>query len=184
MYCNDSCSDNSIQEEDDVFEDMNALLAVNPITKEKLRKIRNTNSYANSVNVYVGRPRSGKTYLALHDVISIVRNDPNTHLLVYINENGECVAKESVRTPKKALARTCEIVKEMIGDRDPKDYILFHVYTGTSMLDTLLPIEEKYGLKTNHEAVIMSPVSGSHNGPWLAGYGLLFLRREDEPLED
>lgn len=91
MYCNDySCSDNSVQEEDDVFEDMNALLAVNPITKEKLRKIRNTNSYANSVNVYVGRPRSGKTYLALHDVISIVRNDPNTHLLVYINENGEC----------------------------------------------------------------------------------------------
>ena len=29
----------------------------------------------------------------------------------------------------------------------------------------------------------MSPVSGSHNGPWLAGYGLAFLRRDDEPLE-
>ena len=45
-------------------------------------------------------------------------------------------------------------------------------------------MEEKFGVKTNHESVIMSPVSGAHNGPWLAGYGLLFLRRDDEPLED
>ena len=43
---------------------------------------------------------------------------------------------------------------------------------------------EKFGIKTNHEAVIMSPISGCHNGPWLAGYGLLFLRRHDEPLDD
>ena len=76
--------------EDSVFEDMETLLALNPITKEKLRKIRGTNTYANSVNVYVGRPRSGKTYLALHDIISVVRNDPTVHLLVYINEKGEC----------------------------------------------------------------------------------------------
>ena len=76
--------------EDDVMDDMNAILAANPITKERLRKIDNTNTYANSVNVYVGRPRSGKTYLALHDIISVVRNDPNCHLLVYINEKGEC----------------------------------------------------------------------------------------------
>ena len=82
MY--DNCVD------DDVMEDMNALLAINPIRKERLRKIRNTNTYANSVNVYVGRPRSGKTYLALHDVISVIRNDENAHLLVYINEKGEC----------------------------------------------------------------------------------------------
>lgn len=75
---------------DDVFDDMETLLALNPIKKERLRKIRGTNTYANSVNVYVGRPRSGKTYLALHDIISVVRNDKNTHLLVYINEKGEC----------------------------------------------------------------------------------------------
>ena len=124
--------------------------------------------------IYNGRLKGGKAFMG--QLLNICP-------VVHFNENGECVAKESVRTPKKALARTCEIVKEMIGDRDPKDYVLFHVYTGTSMLDTLLPIEEKYGLKTNHEPVIMSPVSGSHNGPWLAGYGLLFLRREDEPLE-
>ena len=45
-------------------------------------------------------------------------------------------------------------------------------------------VEEKYGIKTNHEDVIMSPVSGAHNGPWLAGYGLAYLRRDDEPIED
>ena len=73
-----------------VQRDMQTMLALNPITKEKLRKIPRTNVYANSVNVYVGRPRSGKTYLAIHDIISVVRNDPNTHLLVYINEKGEC----------------------------------------------------------------------------------------------
>ena len=75
---------------DDVLEDMNALLAVNPITKERLRCIPNTHTYANSVNVYVGRPRSGKTYLALHDIISVIRNDETVHLMVYINESGQC----------------------------------------------------------------------------------------------
>ena len=104
--------------------------------------------------------------------------------VVNFNEKGECVPLESVRTPKKALMRTCEILKEKIGNRNSEDYILFHVYTGTSVIEQLKTIEERYEIKTNHEAVIMSPVSGSHNGPWLAGYGLLFLRREDEPLED
>ena len=74
----------------EVADDMNTLLALNPIKKERLRKIRNTNTYTNSVNVYVGRPRSGKTFLALRDIISVVRNDPCVHLLIYINEKGEC----------------------------------------------------------------------------------------------
>ena len=75
---------------DEVAEDMNYILAANPITKERLRYIPNTYTYANSVNVYVGRPRSGKTYLALHDIISVIRNDETAHLLVYINESGQC----------------------------------------------------------------------------------------------
>ena len=99
------------------------------------------------------------------------------------NQGGECVALESVRTPKKALARTCELLKEKIGDRSPEDYVLWHAYTGPAHIETLKEIEGKFGIKTNHEAVIMSPVIGSHNGPWLAGYGLAFLRRDDEPLE-
>ena len=87
MYQNDY-SENSDCDES-VYEDMNALLEVNPIKKERLRKIRHTNTYANSVNVYVGRPRSGKTFQALHDIINVIRNDPNVHLMVYINESGE-----------------------------------------------------------------------------------------------
>ncbi|MBQ9071238.1 MAG: DegV family protein [Clostridia bacterium] len=125
--------------------------------------------------IYNGRLKGGKAFMG-----QMLKICP----VVHFNELGECVALESVRTQKKALIRTCEILKEKIGDRSPDDYILFHVYTGPSLLETLLPIEEKYGIKTNHEDVIMSPVSGSHNGPWLAGYGYLPLRRDDEPLED
>jgi len=104
--------------------------------------------------------------------------------VIHFSREGEIVPLESVRTQKKALARTCELLKEEIGDRSPDDYLLWHIYTGPSLIELLRTIEPKYDVQTNHEAVIMSPVSGCHNGPWLAGYGLAFLRREDEPLED
>ena len=104
--------------------------------------------------------------------------------VIHFSREGEVVPIQSVRTPKKALARSCEIVKEIIGDRSPEDYIMWHIYTGPSLLRELVEIEKKYDIKTNHEPVIMSPVSGSHNGPYLAGYGIAFLRREDEPLDE
>ncbi|MBO4276776.1 MAG: DegV family protein [Clostridia bacterium] len=125
--------------------------------------------------IYNGRLKGGKAFMG--QMLNICP-------VVHFSHEGEIVALESVRTPKKALARTCELLKEALGDRDPKDYLLWHVYTGPSLLETLKEIEPKYGVQTNHEAVIMSPVSGCHNGPWLAGYGVAFLRREDEPLED
>lgn len=125
--------------------------------------------------IYNGRLKGGKAFMG-----QMLKICP----VVHFDHNGDCVALESVRTEKKALMRTCEILKDIIGDRSPEDYLLWHVFTGPSLLESLLPIEEKYGIKTNHEDIIMSPVSGSHNGPWLAGYGLVFLRREDEPLED
>lgn len=125
--------------------------------------------------IYNGRLKGGKAFMG--QMLNICP-------VVHFNEAGEIVALESVRTPKKALARTCELLKEIIGDRDPKDYLLWHVYTGPSLIETLKQIEGKFGIETNHEAVIMSPVSGAHNGPWLAGYGLALLRRDDEPLED
>lgn len=124
--------------------------------------------------IYNGRLKGGK---------ALMGKMLNICPVVHFNKEGELCALQSVRTPKKALARTCEILKEIIGDRDPADYILFHVYTGPSLIEDLREIEKKYGIETNHEPVIFSPVSGCHNGPWLAGYGLLFLRREDEPLE-
>ncbi|MBR5720925.1 MAG: DegV family protein [Clostridia bacterium] len=124
--------------------------------------------------IYNGRLKGGKAFMG--QMLNICP-------VVHFSDEGEIVALESVRTPKKALMRTCEIMKETIGDRDKKDYLLWHVYTGPSMIKVLREIEGKYGIETNHEEVIMSPVSGCHNGPWLAGYGLAFLRRDDEPLE-
>lgn len=125
--------------------------------------------------IYNGRLKGGKAFMG--QMLNICP-------VVHFNDNGEIVALESVRTPKKALARTCELIKDIIKDRDPKDYVMWHVYTGPSLIEKLKDIEVKYDIKTNHEAVIMSPVSGCHNGPWLAGYGIAFLRRDDEPLED
>ena len=124
--------------------------------------------------IYNGRLKGGK---------ALMGKMLNICPVVHFTHDGELCALQSVRTPKKALARSCEIIKEMIGDRDPKDYLLWHTYTGPSLLKELVEIEKKYDIQTNHEAVITSPVSGCHNGPWLAGYGLLLLRRDDEPLE-
>ncbi len=124
--------------------------------------------------IYNGRLKGGKAFMG--QLLNICP-------VVHFTKNGELVALESVRTQKKALARTCELIKEKIGDRAPEDYLLWHIYTGPSLIATLKDMEGKFGVKTNHESVIMSPVSGAHNGPWLAGYGLVFLRREDEPLE-
>ena len=103
--------------------------------------------------------------------------------LLHFDENGEIVAIESIRTPKKTLHRLCEVMKERIGDRDPADYILYRVYTGPTYLAVLKEIEPKFGICANHEDVMMSPVSGCHNGPWLAGYGLYRIRREDEAID-
>jgi DegV family protein with EDD domain len=124
--------------------------------------------------IYNGRLKGGKAFMG--QMLNICP-------VVHINPEGEIVALESVRTQKKALARTCELLLEKIGDRAPEDYLLWHIYTGPSLLETLLGIEERYGIKTNHEDIIMSPVSGAHNGPWLAGYNLVCKRRDDEPLE-
>jgi DegV family protein with EDD domain len=124
--------------------------------------------------IYNGRLKGGKAFMG--KMLSICP-------VVHFTREGECTSLTTVRTPKKAVAKTCEIMKEIIGDRKPEDYILFHVYTGPSLISYMEAIEGEYGIKTNHESVIMSPVSGCHNGPWLAGYGYLPLRRDDEPLE-
>lgn len=125
--------------------------------------------------IYNGRLKGGKALMG--KMLSICP-------VIHFNKEGEIVSLQSVRTQKKALNQTCEILKDIIGDRAPEDYLLWHIYTGTSVLDQLVEIEKAYGIETNHEAVIMSPVSGAHNGPWLAGYGVAFLRREDEPLDE
>ena len=125
--------------------------------------------------IYNGRLKGGKAFMG--KMLSICP-------VVHFTHEGECTSLTTVRTPKKALAKTCEILRDdIIKDRKSEDYILFHIYTGPSLIKVLEEMEGEYGIKCNHEAVIMSPVSGCHNGPWLAGYGYLPLRRDDEPLD-
>ncbi len=123
--------------------------------------------------IYNGRLKGGKAFMG--QLLGICP-------VVHFDKEGNLVPLESVRTQKKALARMCEVIKEKIGDRDPKDYLLWHVYTGPSLVEKLVEIEKKFGIECNHEAVIMSAVSGCHNGPWLAGYGYMPIRRPDEEL--
>ena len=101
--------------------------------------------------IYNGRLKGGKALMG--KMLSICP-------VVHFTHEGELCALQSVRTPKKALHKTCEVLKELIGDRAPEDYLLWHVYTGTALLEDLIVIEKAYGIETNHEAVIVSPVSG------------------------
>ena len=104
--------------------------------------------------IYNGRLKGGKAFMG--QLLNICP-------VIHFSDDGEIVPLESIRTPKKALARTCEILKDIIGNRNPKDYLLWHIYTGPSLIGTLEEIEVKYGIKTNHESVIMSPVSTTTN---------------------
>ena len=72
-----------------VDDEMQINLYENPINRESLEKIPGTNTYVNSVNVFVGRQRTGKTYSAIKEIIKISRKHKETHLLVYINKDGK-----------------------------------------------------------------------------------------------
>ncbi len=124
--------------------------------------------------IYNGRLKGGK---------ALMGKMLNICPVIHFSKEGEIVPIASIRTPKKALRKTCETLLEIIGDRKSEDYILWHIYTGDSLIKELEEIEKEYGIKCNHEPVIMSPVSGCHNGPWLAGYGYLPIRRSDEELD-
>lgn len=104
--------------------------------------------------------------------------------VLHFGEDGNLSPLFNAMGVKGAIVKTINLLKEdIIRGRDEKDYILSHVFTGPSTLAKMKKIEETLGMKTNHEDVIMSPVSGIHNGPWLAGYCYTPIRRDDEPLE-
>ena len=69
--------------------EMQCQLAANPSNREGLKLIPGTNAYLNSLNVFVGRQRTGKSYTATREIIKICRVHPETHLVVYINQSGE-----------------------------------------------------------------------------------------------
>ena len=54
-----------------------------------IEKIPNTHVYTNSINIAVGKQRSGKTYTIIKEIIKISRNCKNTHLLIYSNKTGD-----------------------------------------------------------------------------------------------
>ena len=80
-------SDNSDDNELDL--EMMCSLAANPSKREGLKIIKGTNTYLNSLNVFVGHQRTGKSYTATREIIKICRNHPETHLIVYINQTGQ-----------------------------------------------------------------------------------------------
>lgn len=124
--------------------------------------------------IYNGRLKGGKAFMG--KMLSICP-------VLHFSREGEICSIQSVRTQKKALGELCKLVGELIGNRAPEDYILWHIYTGPTVLSDLVETEKKYGVQTNHEDIVISPVSGCHCGPFMAGYGLCFIRRDDEPLE-
>lgn len=124
--------------------------------------------------VYNGRLKGGKAFMG--KMLSICP-------VMHFSHEGVLEAFASVIGFKKSCEKLCEELLKLIGNRDPKDYYLWHNYTGQNTLEILKEIEKKYGITCNHEDVVMSPVSGCHTGPYLASYGLFFIRKEEEPLE-
>jgi hypothetical protein len=96
-------------EEEDVELEMNIEMVNRKkgLKRESLLKINGTNSYQNSVNVFVGKQRSGKTYSAIDEIIKITRKHPQTHLLIYVNHDGES-NDETFEAVKHLIS--CEIV--------------------------------------------------------------------------
>jgi fatty acid-binding protein DegV len=75
--------------------------------------------------IYNGRLKGGKAYLG--KMMSICP-------VVHFSHDGELVPLTNVIGQTGALKKTCQILLKLIGNRDPKDYILYHVYTGPSPL--------------------------------------------------
>ena len=51
--------------------------------------IPNTYIYLNSLNLFIGKQRAGKSGAIIKEIIKICDNSPETHLLVYVNKSGK-----------------------------------------------------------------------------------------------
>lgn len=124
--------------------------------------------------IYNGRLKGGKAYMG-----KLLKICPVLHF----NLDGELTPLYNRQGVKKAIEASAQSIKEIIGDRKPEDYILLHSYTGTSVLEQMKKIEKNFGVQTNYDDVIMTPVSGIQTGPWIAGYIYIPIRREDELID-
>ena len=102
MYYYRANSDSDSDFDDGVDYEMNRQLLLKKGDREELEKIDGTNTYVNSVNVFVGRQRTGKTYTAIKEIIRLSRNHPETHLLIYVNKDGK-PNDDTFETTKKLI---------------------------------------------------------------------------------
>ena len=82
--------------------------------------------------IYNGRLKGGKAFMG--QMLNICP-------VIHFSEEGEIVALESVRTPKKALIRTCELLKEKIGNLERTDQRIY----GRSIVDFFTRVQENQG---------------------------------------
>lgn len=120
-----------------------------------------------------GRLKGGKAYMG--KLMSICP-------VVHFNDKGELAPLTNAIGFNKSLKKADEWLREKIGNREAKDYVLFRVYTGPGLIEKLEALEDGADIHPNHENVIMSTVTGCHLGPWAAGYGYIPLRKEEEEL--
>lgn len=123
--------------------------------------------------IYNGRLKGGKAFMG--KMLSICP-------VMHFTHEGVLEPFAQVMSLRKGCEKTCEELLKLIGERKSEDYILWHNFTGEHSADMLKEVEKKYSIVCNHEDIVASPVTGCHTGPYLAGYGLFFKRREDEPL--
>ncbi len=96
-----------------------------------------------------------------------------------LTKNGYFDMIKKAHFQRIAFDDTFKKVKELIGDKKRKEYLLFHLYTGKEFLKTLKEKEVKAGIETNSPDVIFSPAIGLRYGPCLAGYGFIDLKNID-----
>ena len=122
-----------------------------------------------------GRLKGGKAFLG---------KAMNICPVVHFNHAGELTSLFSAIGPVNSLKKAAKQLVDWIGDRNGEDYILYRSYTGNSLRAKQLAMENKFGIKTNHEDVIMSCVTGINVGPWVVAYAYCPIRRKDEPLPE
>ena len=88
------------------------------LDRELIKPIRLTNCYTNSVNIAVGRQRTGKTYTIIKEIIKICNVHPETHLFIYVNQSGRC--QDDTMEAMKSLIK-CDVV--YVSENDFVDFI-------------------------------------------------------------
>jgi hypothetical protein len=97
-----------------------ASIAINEYNtdSELLAPIEGTHIYYNSVNIFVGRQGSGKTFTCLKEIAKISNESYNTHLLVYITKTGDKCDKTF-----EALKQLIEIPIHYVAEQQAEGFV-------------------------------------------------------------